>query len=179
MIELGIVLLKRNEKGSVSIRSSLTGKHLAEINVQNSLPEFVHYYPKEARFVLWYDSIVEIRNSVTGAKITSFGKTYWYNEVEFSPSGADLILLTGNGYELRSAFTGKKLYSKEYENPNYLYGTWAYAGKEFVCFVSRNTLSAVNLKNENKITEFNGHTGIVHSIRFNKNEKYMVTASYR
>lgn len=169
---------ERIKKDTVAIISYLTGKRLGKCTVQGNLPEFVHYYPKEARFVLWYDTIVEVRNSVTGSIVTSLKRTggCYYN-IQFSPSGAELILVTRDDYELRSAFTGKKLYSKEYDSPEYLYVTDAYAGKQFVCFVSHNTLSAVNLKNEKKIIEFKGHTKSVRSVDFNKNEEYMVTGS--
>lgn len=169
---------ERIKKDTVAIISSVTGNLLGKCTVQGTLPEIVHYYPKEARFVLWYDTIVELRNSVTGSIVTSLKRTggCYYN-IQFSPSGAELILVTTYDYELRSAFTGKKLYSKEYESPNDSYVTGAYAGKQFVCFMSHNTFSAVNLKNEKKIIEFKGHTKNVHSIDFNKNEEYMVTGS--
>jgi len=171
-------IAERTEKGTITITSSLTGKYLAEFTAQKTLPERVHYYTKEARFILWYDSIAEIRNSVTGALVTSFNKTDgYYSEVGFSPSGDALLVANTNCYELRSIFNGNKMYSKDYRNVKFISETKFYDGKYLVYSDFSNTVTLLNVINEKEDMTLKGHTGSVYSISFDKNGKYMVTGS--
>lgn len=171
-------IAERTEKGTITITSSLTGKFLAEFTAQKTLPQRVHYHTKESRFVLWYDSVAEIRNSVTGALVTSFNISYgYYNEVGFSPLSDALLIANTYSFELRNTFTGKIIKSQKFENSIFPSTKTLFTGKQLVCAMPYTTLTIADLNNQKEDITLKGHTGSVYSVSFDKNGKYMVTGS--
>ncbi len=169
---------KRVENGTVAVISPLTGNRLVEFNTQNNLPKWIRHYPKVSRFVLNYDSIVEIRNSVTGACVTSFKKTdNCYSDAGFSAAGDVLLTITENGYELRSAFTGKLIQTITIKNTAYIFTTYNFTERYITANGPNNTLTMIDIKNENEKIVLQGHIRHIYSANFDKSGKYIVTGS--
>lgn len=169
----------RTRTGGVAAISRITGKHLAEFTVKSTLPKWIHYYPNNRRYLLLYDSLMEIRNSETGDLITTVTNLQVnYYVTGFLQTGNVLSIGTHNGYELRSAITGNVLNSTKY---NY----------EFFPLVTRlntdsrlaftdckyNTLNIVNMISGRVVKVLEGHTGSIYSGILSKNENYVVTGS--
>ncbi len=173
-------IAERTKKGTVAAISRITGEQMAEFDMKSNLPKWIHYYPKVARYVLCFDTTIEIRNPITGNIITTISNLpERYYPTGFSESGDALVIGIGSGYELRNTYTGKRFYERKLGDDFYQFVTRLNTDKRLVFTDGKyNTLSTINVRNDRALNVLEGHTDWISSGIFSKNENYVVTGSY-